>query len=525
MPPTKPTSPWKLGFGSSKSKDANKASVTANGPNIATYQRTLQAKETIPQANHISPSKLLNNSPNSQDGEAVDMPAVRQFTTKSPNVLTNMHHPHDASSREKRRLNLLNPMALLGRRRSNQNSTARQEDATLPALPDDYDPRIRGRYIHDFSSPRRPRNPPSLNVKRANEYGFDSCLETPHAHEVPLPPSATDTSFQCSPSQLQEEDQRCTSTLPSRAGLNSLQHSESAKETDAVPGLPLDVLDGDSPQVSLSMRSKASSKQSALGLPKHAPSITSRFSFDMAGGGPSAQERLLEEKHKEKEAEDRAKRIEERIKNPHIKRDSESTFDDLGEFDDFDYDAMLNEDDGGYEERIPGVNADPDEDDDRFASTMATISALDQKQPIYDENGFSATPFAILTSAQQSSNVAAAPALFSMVSPVDENDQSTLSDFSLGGMRPGSGLPKQASALASDIRDSLSSVTNGFMHSPLELSRVNTHEGNNLFAHPGYANVDRASYGITQNLANLSLQNNSASSQTGKDFAFKATGR
>ncbi|KAI5301484.1 hypothetical protein KEM56_001672 [Ascosphaera pollenicola] len=197
----------------------------------------------------------------------------------------------------------------------------------------------------------------------------------------------------------------------------------------------------------------------------------------MGGGEPSAQERLLEEKHKEKEAEDRAKRIQERIQNPHIKRDSESTFDDFGEFDDFDYDAMLDEDDGGYEERIPGVNADPDEEDQRFIGP----TAVHQQRSSYDENGYSATPYAGLTFAAQASNAAAA-ATFSMVSPVDENDQSMLSDFSLGGMQPGSGLVRQAGSSVGDVRESVSSVPNDFMHSPVELSRVNTHESNNMLS-------------------------------------------
>lgn len=57
----------------------------------------------------------------------------------------------------KTRLNLLNPMSLLARRRSSQAvEEARSQNQTTSGmrLPDDFDPRIRGKVVHDFSAPR-----------------------------------------------------------------------------------------------------------------------------------------------------------------------------------------------------------------------------------------------------------------------------------------------------------------------------------------------------------------------------------
>lgn len=73
-------------------------------------------------------------------------------------------------------------------------------------------------------------------------------------------------------------------------------------------------------------------------------STSSRFSFQLGETGSSAQEKLLEEKHKQYAA----------TRNP--VEDGGNGQDD--EFGDYDFDA-----DDGFEEKIPGVNADYDEDD------------------------------------------------------------------------------------------------------------------------------------------------------------------
>ena len=92
-------------------------------------------------------------------------------------------------------------------------------------------------------------------------------------------------------------------------------------------------------------------------LPKHMTSTSSRFSFQLGTQDSRAQERLLEEKHKEKEASKGLEAI---------------AADDEGEGDDMeDYDF----EDDGLEERIPGVNADAEDDDfEPFSAADTRIS-------------------------------------------------------------------------------------------------------------------------------------------------------
>ncbi|KAI9700109.1 MAG: hypothetical protein M1836_002643 [Candelina mexicana] len=80
---------------------------------------------------------------------------------RSPNIVQPSSH-HFRSGKTK--LNLLNPMSLLMRRRSAQGlppvpaSLVNDKALVIPAMPDDYDPRIRGTAVHDFSAPRQRRN-------------------------------------------------------------------------------------------------------------------------------------------------------------------------------------------------------------------------------------------------------------------------------------------------------------------------------------------------------------------------------
>ena len=91
------------------------------------------------------------------------------------------------------------------------------------------------------------------------------------------------------------------------------------------------------------------SRESLSSIPKHMKSTSSRFSFDMIGA--AKQEKLLEERHRQRQLEIGTDELD----IGYGQRDSR--FDDI---DDFDYDAMM--DDDGLEEAIPGVNADYDEE-------------------------------------------------------------------------------------------------------------------------------------------------------------------
>ena len=91
---------------------------------------------------------------------------------------------HKASSSRfgKGRLNLLNPMSLLTRRRASQNQPRPEEvvstpSLAVPAMPDDYDPRIRGKIVHDFSAPR---------PRRIHSYQGQSAENSPISESRPF---------------------------------------------------------------------------------------------------------------------------------------------------------------------------------------------------------------------------------------------------------------------------------------------------------------------------------------------------
>ncbi|KAK8215429.1 hypothetical protein M8818_002050 [Zalaria obscura] len=104
----------------------------------------------------------------------------------------------------KSRMNLLNPVSLLMRRRSSQQVETGREDVAAPKkltvppmdLPEDYDPRIRGNVVHDFSAPR-PRRNFSYNDAVSNSTGYTPDLSirspdmlSPHmTSESPRPAS------------------------------------------------------------------------------------------------------------------------------------------------------------------------------------------------------------------------------------------------------------------------------------------------------------------------------------------------
>ena len=106
-------------------------------------------------------------------------PKTAGATSTVAGVSIPTHHTSAAVPRsetakaEKRKTKLLNPMALLTRRRTFQEDPALAQERTaqeqalarqsrvavmgINKMPEDFDPRIRGKVIHDFSAPRQPR--------------------------------------------------------------------------------------------------------------------------------------------------------------------------------------------------------------------------------------------------------------------------------------------------------------------------------------------------------------------------------
>ncbi|KAL2819428.1 hypothetical protein BJX63DRAFT_9016 [Aspergillus granulosus] len=302
-------------------------------------------------------------------------------------------------------LHLLNPMSLLAKRRAHQIAGLRAEDINkrssnlVPAIPDDYDPRIRGNIVHDFSAPRPRRQlstaPVSLpeqagqpSPSSATQYGYagnDLNLRSSDSGS-PFSPLAEHEKRHSEYSPVFKEhfeDDKRTLQVENKAYLQSSLLTDSSRDRDShslpifarklpssitddhdkpVPELPKpisqdDVAVGDVETAKEDSDTFNIEPQQPSGLPKHFKSNASRFSFDMNGVGSSTQEKLLEEKHKEKEA---ARKAQARLN---------------GDFSDAedDYDNDMFDDMDGLEEEIPGVNVDDEDDEFRDFSGPGNI--------------------------------------------------------------------------------------------------------------------------------------------------------
>ncbi|TVY90036.1 hypothetical protein LAWI1_G005745 [Lachnellula willkommii] len=324
----------------------------------------------------------------------------------------------------KTRLNLLNPMSLLARRRTSNivpHLSAEALAADRARNTQNFDPRIKGTVVHDFSAPRGPRRNYSYNDVRAEEVGIskqrgsnsqytdteDNAISPwsggnhtpvftenfeeeqypaagPHVRKasdltdlpLPMPPYANGASRPIEPnttSNSNEAPQKQVQTQIQTSSRNSVPPSR-APPAPPIPDAPVEPrrisIDpaATPPKSSLSAKkgrprnvSEVSAKDAAI--PKHMKSTSSRFSFDMIGA--AEQERLLEDRHRQRALEKKAEDHD---------GDGGEDFDD-----DFDYDAMM--DDDGLEERIPGVNADLEDDMDEYEEPIPEINYDIEEEP------------------------------------------------------------------------------------------------------------------------------------------------
>lgn len=326
----------------------------------------------------------LSSDPSLKPGDNASSPHLRNHS------FDRAVHDESISAKghagKKSRLNLLNPMSLLARRRASQNQKLDDVNLSIktlsvPALPDNFDPSIRGKVVHDFSAPRTRRLYSSNDVGSIDSptlrsrYGSDPSRinESPNPRVV----SSGTPSVPHSPMFTEHFQDDRPSLQPERTGylhnITSLGTSKGSQEPENVPAfarkLPSTV-----PQPGVKPRNDLSDKENLplpppgepsptpptpppkttpspkfdmpppAALPKHMASTSSRFSFQISGADSSAQEKLLEEKHKQHEAT------------------RKSIVPDVGEDEDdyanYDFDA-----DDGFEEKIPGVNADFDDDE------------------------------------------------------------------------------------------------------------------------------------------------------------------
>ena len=297
---------------------------------------------------------------------------------------------------------LKNPMStLLMRRRTAQDSPDSRPPAPGSQIdPPAYDPRIRGTRFHDFGAPRPSKvSPGKVNtvgegftggstttlgsssdldksqilpgsidgVESAPYTGRHDGTKNPRMESlrdevVDLGPSRLPdmASNQSDPTQadsrrlslnkrLPQEPRPPASTASSFHTSASITSSTSSRQASILPKSTPSARTINSRNVSLSRVPNRESTISAI--PKHMKSTSSRFSFDMIGA--AKQEKLLEERHRQRE-------LEKKTTDVVVDHQRDSRFDDFDD-DGFDYDAMMEDD--GLEERIPGVNADAEDDE------------------------------------------------------------------------------------------------------------------------------------------------------------------
>lgn len=317
----------------------------------------------------------------------------------------------------KTRFNLRNPMSLLARRRSHQavvEAKAEKEQyksayPPVPSLPEDFDPRIRGKVVHDFSAPRPGTNKSLNSVRDSERYQREALLYnsrkiSPNPSTAFIDEDSPGSSEREHTPQFKEhfdDDMGLSRDSPAKKRTSAFMYqvslSESQPDPDpsvlppfarhlpwtiraAAPAVPeastpppkksLEIVpetsctdtvptEKSSPSTAptpppVKPRSRASSSADSpyqpAGLPNRFKSNASRFSFDLAGKGSAAQEKILEEKHRENERK-KARRSD----------DSRSSEADIADDDDDEYGYNDLDDDDGLEEKIPGVNADAEE--------------------------------------------------------------------------------------------------------------------------------------------------------------------
>ncbi|KAK0613941.1 hypothetical protein B0T14DRAFT_527352 [Immersiella caudata] len=253
---------------------------------------------------------------------------------------------------------LKNPMStLLMRKRGGQNASATQP---LPSVAEPGYAGIRGTRVHDFSAPR-PRRAPTPT----GPGGISATKDQPSDPErtesrdgLVLEPGARESMPDKARPIPVEKDlpEKPVPPVPSKDG-SVASHRTSSSMTSRAGSIGASGVLGSASSVrtiasrNFSMSSSSRRDSTLSALPRHMKSTSSRFSFDMIGA--ANQEKLLEERHRQREQEKKTTEV-----GSNVQRDSR--FDDFDD-ENFDYDAMM--DDDGLEEAIPGVNADYEEDD------------------------------------------------------------------------------------------------------------------------------------------------------------------
>ncbi|EAT78180.2 hypothetical protein SNOG_14309 [Parastagonospora nodorum SN15] len=355
---------------------------------------------------HLAPSTISPSYSTFSRSQTSLMAGIGEKLSGSSKAVST---PTPAPAKPKSRLNLRNPMSLLMRRRSGQtldpladeSLVTHRSPSVVPPMPDNYDPSIRGHIVHDFNAPRLNRNFSYNNAygseQQQQEIGRVSPQKidrehTPVFHEhfddetsyeesqaairaeqlvntdflarnsVQFPPPEPSIAPPPPPppplllKDLPPVPQQSKSSPPPLPPFNAAETVSTILSPVQEAADPLDVSAEVTPRKRKSTktpppaRSRATSMNDpsfqSAGLPSHFTSRASRFSFQISGGSDAAQEAILEERHKKKEAEKASKQV----------RMSTNTIeDDYDEYGMDDYDM-----DDGFEEEIPMLGEEDD---------------------------------------------------------------------------------------------------------------------------------------------------------------------
>ncbi|KAF1845148.1 uncharacterized protein K460DRAFT_366033 [Cucurbitaria berberidis CBS 394.84] len=316
--------------------------------------------------------------------------------------------PTAAPAKGRSRLTLRNPMSLLMRRRSGQTLDPLSDEslvthrapAVVQPMLDNYDPSIRGHIVHDFNAPRINRNFSYNNAYTENQAPQDLGRVSPPKIDREHTPVFRehfddDTSYEESQAAIRAE-QLVNKDFLARNSVQFAPPEPSPPPPAPLPkdspppppdtylskprppfqafgnshpvitssvlspvqetSSPTDASTEVTPRKRKSTRTPPSARSRATsvtdpsfqpaGLPAHFSSRASRFSFQIPGGSDSTQEKLMEERHKAKEAEKAEKQV----------RMSTNTIeDDYDEYGMDDYDM-----DDGFDEEIPMLGEEDD---------------------------------------------------------------------------------------------------------------------------------------------------------------------
>ncbi|KAK2006665.1 hypothetical protein LZ32DRAFT_85597 [Colletotrichum eremochloae] len=376
-----------------KSKTAPPPIATAPSPARPPPQPTKSSKHA---SSFATPTELQHNGHPQSSPQLPAQPAAGRRPTgarlsSEPTRLAN-HNP-DAPKGRKGLPFLKNPMStLLARRKTSQNApdlTPLPLGGNRLAEPT-YDPRIRGTRVHDFSAPRPRRSLPnnegpspapaptpvrsmSKSQQPTSEEKLDLDLSLTSSRESAAPAQAQTFQHGRNTSSASESGRSGSVSIISQPMPESGSGSVKARSSLNLESKPLPEVPPKDDSVPSSSSASIISKKPSVGgvsfmskkapstrappsrhvsmsgqdilssVPRHMKSTSSRFSFDMAGA--AKQEKLLEERHRQREQE-------RKTSDPEPSHNRDSRFDDFDE--DFDYDAMMEDD--GFEEPIPMSN-------------------------------------------------------------------------------------------------------------------------------------------------------------------------